>query len=105
MTPDEIAKLIPDEVVEAAARAAHNQWRHECAVEAEEPVENWREWDELDKWEQDSFRAQARAAFVAMVEAWPGMDTIMLPRMMQPGHFVPQDYIRLPLMENPDDKA
>ena len=46
----------------------------------------------------------ARAAFEAMVAAWPGMDTIMLPRMMQPGHFVPQDYIRLSLMENPDGK-
>lgn len=62
---------IPPAALEAGARAAHNQWRHECAVEADEPVENWREWDELDEWEQDSFRAQARAAFVAMVEAWP----------------------------------
>ena len=47
----------------------------------------------------------ARAAFEAMVASWPGMDTIMLPRMMQPGHFVPQDYIRLPLTETHDDKA
>lgn len=39
------------------------------------------------------------------INAWPGMDTIMLPRMMQPGHFVPQDYIRLPLTEKQDDKA
>lgn len=54
---------------------------------------------------QAEFREAIRAAFVAMVAAWPGMDTIMLPRMMQPGHFVPQDYIRLPLTENPDDKA
>ena len=41
-------------------------------------------------------------AIAAALLAWPGMDTIMLPRMMQPGHFVPQDYIRLPLTENPD---
>lgn len=61
---------IPPEALEAAARAAHDQWRHECAVEADEPVENWREWDELDRWEQDSFREQARAACLAMLEAW-----------------------------------
>lgn len=47
----------------------------------------------------------ARAVFLAMIEAWPGTDTIMLPRMTKPGEFAPQDYIRLPLMENPDDKA
>ena len=44
-------------------------------------------------------------AIAAAINAWPGMDTIMLPRMMQPGHFVPQDYIRLPLTEKQDDKA
>ena len=44
-------------------------------------------------------------AIAAALNAWPGMDTIMLPRMVKPGHFVPQDYIRLPLMEKPDDKA
>ena len=44
-------------------------------------------------------------AIAAALSAWPGMDTIMLPRMMQPGHFVPQDYIRLPLTEKQDDKA
>ena len=61
--------------LEAGARAAYDQWRHECADEADEPVENWREWDDLDEFEQDSFRAQARAAFEAMVENWPGMLT------------------------------
>ena len=43
-----------------------------------------------------------RASIAAALNAWPGMGTIMLPRMMQPGHFVPQDYIRLPLTEKPD---
>ena len=44
-------------------------------------------------------------AIAAALNAWPGMDTIMLPRMVKPGHFVPQDYIRLPLTEKQDDKA
>ena len=65
--------IIPPAALEAGARAAYDQWRHECADEGDEPVENYREWDDLDEWEQDSFRAQARAAFLAIVEAWPGM--------------------------------
>ena len=67
---------IPPAALEAGARAAHDQWWHECADEACEPVENWREWDELDEWEQDSFRAQARAAFLAIVGAWEGAKII-----------------------------
>lgn len=94
---------IPPAALEAGARAAHNQWRHECAVEADEPVENWREWDEIDEWEQDSFRAQARAAFEAMVAAWPGMHTHEWQRPWL-GGMSGTDLI-LPLTENPDDKS
>lgn len=43
---------IPPEALEARAEASHDQWRHQCAVEAEEPVENWREWSELSDAEQ-----------------------------------------------------
>lgn len=32
----------------------------------------------------------------AAINAWPGVDAIMLPRMIKPGHFMPQNYIRLP---------
>ena len=64
---------IPAAALEAGARAAHDQWRHQCADESDEPVENWQEWDDIDEWEQDSFRAQARAAIAAALNAWPGM--------------------------------
>ena len=87
---------IPAAALEAGARAAHDQWRHECADEACEPVENWREWDELDEWEQDSFRAQARAAFLSMIEAWPGMAAYSA------GTNGPYPYIILPLTEKTD---
>lgn len=44
-------------------------------------------WDDLDEYDHDFYRASARAAFEAMVAAWPGMwpdrfdkvDTICLP--------------------------
>ena len=93
MTTDELSKLIPDEVVEAATLAigeAISLWLHEHPGCVLEDVETHK---------------LARAAIAAALAAWPGMDTIMLPRMMQPGHFVPQDYIRLPLTEKQDDKA
>lgn len=73
MTPDEIAKLIPDEVVEAAARAAHDQWRHECAVKSEEDVSYWLEWEALeDEADREGWREQARAAIAAALSAWKG---------------------------------
>ena len=64
---------IPDEVVEAAAKAAHDQWRHEWAVRVNEPVENWREWEDLILAEQLGWIEQARAALRAGLAAWPGM--------------------------------
>lgn len=96
---------IPPAALEAGARAAMR------AVELEHGSPEGRKLLGFDTsaafidagW--PNYVEQTRTAFVAMVEAWEGMDTIMLPRMMQPGHFVPQDYIRLPLTEKQDDKA
>ena len=51
------------------------------------------------KWEKDT----CRIIIAAALSAWPGMDIITFPRMVKPGHFVPQDYIRLPLTEKQDD--
>ena len=65
---------IPPSALEKGARAAHDQWRHECAVSDNEPVENWREWADLELAEQLGWIEQARAAFLAIVEGWPGME-------------------------------
>lgn len=65
---------IPPSALEKGARAAHDQWRHECAVSDNEPVENWREWADLELAEQLGWTAHARAAFLAIVEAWPGAE-------------------------------
>lgn len=70
---------IPPAVLEAGARAAHDQWRHECAVADNEPVENWRTWPYLVLAEQLGWVEQARAAFEAMVEAWPDMAHRVMP--------------------------
>lgn len=95
---------IPPAALEAGARAAYAQWVSVC-VTSGGVEDEYRTWDQLEDVEREEWCDQTRASFEAMVAEWPGMDTIMLPRMMQPGHFVPQDYIRLPLMENPDDKS
>lgn len=72
MTPDELAKLIPPEAWRAAMSTYHKTIK-------KRPGSAWQE------------------AIAAALLAWPGMDTIMLPRMTKPGEFAPQDYIRLPL--------
>ena len=51
---------------------------------------------------EDGYKPEARAAFVAMVEAWEGMK--MTPWWEFTTHKKRVDLI-LPLMENPDDKA
>ena len=97
---------IPPDALEAGARAAYDQWRHECADEADEPVENWREWDDLDEFEQDSFRAQARAAFEAMIGAWPLMCHVpATPSGKWTQNASLAEHLILPLMENPDAEA
>jgi hypothetical protein len=80
---------IPDEVVEAAAKAAHDQWRHEWAVRVNEPVENWREWEDLILAEQLGWIEQARAALRAGLAAWPGKTQIHHPREQQHALILP----------------
>ncbi len=63
---------IPDESVEAAARAGHNAWRHQCAAVSKEEVNNWLEWEELEDYEREYWRIEIRAAIAAALNAWPG---------------------------------
>ena len=53
---------IPPQALEAGARALHakGDWSHIP-------------WEELEDCDRDYYKAEARAAFEAMVEAWPGM--------------------------------
>lgn len=89
---------IPPEALEAAARAAHDKWRHDCAEQQKEPVENWLEWHELEDFEQEDWRRQARAACLAMLRAWPGA--------IHNGHWLLFPHTKLPLpMENTNAEA
>jgi hypothetical protein len=63
--------MIPDEVVEAAARAEYEVWRHDCAGELALDLEMYRLWDQLEPDEHDVLRGEARAAIAAALNAWP----------------------------------
>ncbi len=54
-------KLIPDEVVEAAARVLH----------ANAEVFHDVLWDDLGDYDQSAYRDEARAAIAAGLSAWP----------------------------------
>lgn len=85
---------IPDEVVEAAARASYDEHRRDYNSTALEcnyvPWEN--EWSELLLSERMQWMAEARAAILAALKAWPGM---------WPDRFDKVDCLVLPLAENP----
>lgn len=74
---------IPPEAIEAAARAVAAEVRHD--------------WDTAGKF-QDKWRAVARAACLAMLEAWPGM-------VCAEEDYLGPACIILPLTENHNDKA
>ena len=82
---------IPPAALEAGARALADAYYRNCSdgrltlSDTDDTPEDW--------------YAEARAAFVAMVEAWPGMATYSA------GINGPYPYLILPLTENPDDKA
>lgn len=61
------------------------------------------DWDKCAEFVRHGWREDARAAFVAMVEAWPGMHTHEWQRPWL-GGMSGTDLI-LPLTENPDDKS
>ena len=85
---------IPPAALEAGARAmCHNAYKH---------LPEMRDQDTYTP-DADYWLDQARAAFVAMVEAWPGMHTHEWQRPWL-GGMSGTDLI-LPLTENPDDKS
>ena len=87
---------IPPEALEAVAAYIYS-------LDAFDPdLMPWADASDLTK---HVYRGHASAALQAGLRAWPGMDTTTHPRMVRPGQFAPQDYIRLPLppKENPDD--
>lgn len=60
-------EMIPDEVVEAAAKAYHNAWRGLNGVTHETM-----DWEALDRAERTDIRIQVKAAIAAALAAWPG---------------------------------
>lgn len=81
--------MIPNEVVEAAAKAAHQVWRMTCAAESDEEISAYREWDELEEHERADWRMEARAAITAALTAWPGMLHIPEHRVRNPVLILP----------------
>lgn len=76
--------MIPDEVVEAAARVLH----------ANAEVFHDVLWDDLGDYDQEAYREEARAAIAASLNAWPG------------AHLVGDMGIYLPLhTENPNAES
>jgi hypothetical protein len=63
-------KMIPPEVVEAAARAAHDVWRRQASVG--DDIAEYAPWHEMSADLQDEYLDQARAAIAAALAAWPG---------------------------------
>ena len=61
---------IPPAALEAGARAAHDLWRKQSSVG--DDIAEYEQWDDLSRVYKDELRDQARAAFLAIVEAWEG---------------------------------
>lgn len=72
MTADELAKLMPDEVVEAAARLRHEQNIMQWIVEQPgTKVDDYDTWEETVEPYRERERQEARAAIAAGLAAWP----------------------------------
>jgi hypothetical protein len=65
---------IPDEVVEAAARAAHDVWRRQASVG--DDIAEYAPWHEMSADLQDEYLDQARAAIAAALSAWAGAEVV-----------------------------
>lgn len=62
------ADQIPDEVVEAAARAIHD-------IDRKIAGEDWPTWEQLSVTDQRRRTRRARADIAAALSAWPGAET------------------------------
>ena len=85
---------IPAAALEAGARAVYLAFTEINIGDGED------RWDRLLPRYRAEYREQARAAFLAMLRAWPGMREGF--GTDNQGHY---DTIILPLTENPDAKA
>lgn len=91
---------IPPEALEASARAIYDDGPP-MVDEFDDP----RSWDELDATERESYIDEARAAFLAMIEAWPNGGLHVPAGVLEPRKSFTLPAIILPLTEKPDDKA
>jgi hypothetical protein len=92
MTADEIAKCIPDEVVEAAARM-----RYERHI-AQFPDIVFPTWDNVSPNVKASRKEDEQAIFAAGLAAWPGADTDV---NEDPFGAWEEKFLILPLQETP----
>ena len=95
---------IPPAALEVGARAAYETyWRLQAEAVGMNPAD-LEPWDYHDAPTQEEWRTLARATFLAMVEAWPGMAHYR-------GGWGPvihnnrKPHLILPLTEKQDDKA
>lgn len=80
--------------------AAHEQWRFNMACAFGLEMTDYEPWDDLPQERRDELISEARAAALALLEAWPGMlyrHTPNDPRGDRPA-------IILPLMETDNDQ-
>lgn len=79
---------IPPAALEAGARVLH------ANLELFEDLP----WEDLSDADQDEYREQIRAAFLAMIEAWPNKESLNKPSDWH-------RYVVLCISEQTDDKA
>lgn len=53
--------------------AAHEQWRFNMACAFGLEMTDYEPWDDLPQERRDELISEARAAALALLEAWPGM--------------------------------
>lgn len=68
---------IPPEALEAAARANYSEWVRLESAFTGIAIGDFEWWDGLDEEARDEWRKKARAACLAMLNAWP--DSILMP--------------------------
>lgn len=85
---------IPREVVEAAAKAAHDLWRKQASVG--DDICEYPQWEDVSRFYKDDLLDQAEAALRAGLKAWPGMEIEMVGE--------DDDFLILPLSQEAGDE-
>lgn len=89
---------IPPEALEAAAKDLYEAW---CRVHG--VADTALPWEDIDNEERDACFAEARAACLAMLKAWPGIKEEHRPNITFDGKPITVSYIILPLTEKQSD--